>query len=73
MRGRDLEGSLCIGCGLPVTRDEAAVTQKLIGRGVIGFYCTDCLAAHFRVEPEVIRGKIVQFREMGCTLFDKRP
>ena len=54
-----------------LTRDEAAVTAKLIDRGTKEFYCTDCLAIRFHVEPQVIRDKITQFREMGCTLFDR--
>ncbi len=73
MRGRDLEGSLCILCGVPVTLDEAAVTRKLINRGTVGFYCTDCLALRFRVDRRVILDKIAQFREDGCTLFEKEP
>ena len=29
-----------------------------------------CLAAHFEVPEDALREKIVQFREMGCTLFE---
>lgn len=69
MRGGDPRGA-CAACGRGITRDEAAVTRKLINRGTDTFFCAACLAARFRVEPEVIRKKIAQFREMGCTLFD---
>ena len=71
MRGSDPLGSSCRRCGRMLTRDEAAVTAKLIDRGTKDFYCTDCLAAYFRVESRVIRDKIKQFREMCCTLFDR--
>ena len=70
MRGSDPLGSPCRRCGRTLTRDEAAATARLIDRGTKDFYCTDCLADRFRVEPRVIREKIAQFREMGCTLFD---
>ncbi len=73
MRGRDPEGTACLGCGCPVTRDEAAVTRKLIDRGADRFYCAACLAARFRVGEDVIREKIARFRETGCTLFDPEP
>ncbi len=71
MKGSDPLGSSCRRCGRMLTRDEAAVTAKLIDRGTKDFYCTDCIADRFRVDAQVIRDKITQFREMGCTLFDR--
>ena len=71
MRGSDPLGSPCGRCGRMLTRDEAAATKKLIDRGARDFLCAECLADRFRVEPRVIRDKIRQFREMGCTLFDR--
>ena len=70
MRGGELSGAFCRKCGREITRDEIAVTKKLINRGSETFCCAPCLAAHFRVDEQVIRDKIAQFREMGCTLFD---
>ncbi|MBQ7655391.1 MAG: hypothetical protein IJS41_02675 [Clostridia bacterium] len=60
----------CVACGRPVTRDEIAVTKKLINRGMTAFYCVPCLAAYFEVKPEDILERIRYFRQMGCTLFD---
>ena len=62
--------SLCFRCQRVLTRDEIALTRKLINRGTQTFFCLSCLAAHFQVTEDILREKIVQFREMGCTLFD---
>ena len=61
---------VCVSCGRPVTRDEIAVTKKLINRGAAKFYCVPCLARYFEVKPEDIEERIRYFRQMGCTLFD---
>ncbi len=63
------ERAVCAGCGRPVTRDETAVTRKLINRGTTTWFCVDCLARRFEVEPEDILERIAYFRRMGCTLF----
>ena len=60
---------VCCRCGRPVTRDEIAVTKKLVNRGAAAWFCVPCLAARFEVKPEVITEKIAYFRSMGCTLF----
>ena len=59
----------CAYCGRALTRDEVALTRKLVNRGARDFYCLTCLSARFDVSEAVLREKIVQFREMGCTLF----
>ena len=61
--------AVCVSCGRPVTRDEIAVTKKLISRGATTFYCVSCLAKYFEVKPEDIEERIRYFRQMGCTLF----
>ena len=62
--------AVCVSCGRPVTRDEIAVTKKLINRGATAFYCVPCLAKYFEVKPEDIEERIGYFRRMGCTLFE---
>lgn len=59
----------CAVCGKPLSRDEAAVTKKLISRGATAFLCVDCLADHFEVKPSDILERIDHFRATGCTLF----
>ena len=56
-------------CHAPLTNDEIGLTKKLINRGTTEFLCYECLANHFRVTVELLREKVEQFREMGCTLF----
>ena len=68
MSGLD-EAAACVSCGRAVTRDEKALTRKLINRGADTFYCLSCLAILFEVPEETLKEKIVQFRKMGCTLF----
>ena len=68
--GPSAEAPRCGTCGRPVTRDEIAVTRKLINRGAVRFYCVPCLAAYFEVRPEDILERIAYFRASGCTLFD---
>ena len=60
---------VCIQCGRPLGADEIALTKKMINRGSTRFFCLSCLAGHFDVSEEVLRIKIREFREMGCTLF----
>ena len=61
--------SICKVCGKAVERDEIGLTKKLINRGATEFYCIECLAQKFEVTKEELEKKIVEFREMGCTLF----
>ncbi len=63
--------SLCIQCNKPLTKDEIAITKKLVNRGAVSFYCLHCLASHFEVTEEDIIDKIQYFKESGCTLFDR--
>lgn len=60
----------CRECGRPLSRDEVAVTKKLINRGAEEFMCVDCLARYFEVKPADILERIAHFRVMGCTLFE---
>lgn len=60
----------CACCGRLLTRDEVALTRKMVNRAARTFYCIACLAAHFEVPEDALREKIAQFREMGCTLFE---
>ncbi len=64
---------LCLSCGRAVTRDEKALTRKLINRGATSFYCLTCLSILFEVSEDTLRDKIVQFKKMGCTLFTGSP
>ena len=61
--------SSCTACGRELTPDEIALTKKLVSRGAESFFCLSCLAERFAVSEDLLREKIEQFRQMGCTLF----
>ncbi|MBQ6060170.1 MAG: hypothetical protein IJL36_01885 [Clostridia bacterium] len=61
--------AVCRICGRDLVPDECALTRKLINRGAVEFMCLSCLSEHFGVSENVLREKIRQFRDMGCTLF----
>ena len=61
--------SRCAVCGREIERDEIGLTKKLINRGTTTYLCMECLAKKFEVTVEDLEKKIVEFREMGCTLF----
>lgn len=61
---------ICSVCGKkPLERDEVGITQKLIDRHAVDFYCLPCLAAYLEVDEEALVAKIEEFKEEGCTLF----
>lgn len=64
-----MEKGSCYQCGRRLTRDETALYRKLFNRGAERFLCLTCQAAHLRVTEELLREKIEEFREYGCTLF----
>jgi hypothetical protein len=64
------EQDKCVRCGAFLTKDETALTRKLINRGATEFFCLSCLAGHFQLSEEILRKKIEEFKAMGCTLFN---
>ena len=73
MAGRDLTAFNCKQCAQRLTRDEVAVTKKLINRGATEFMCAKCLADYYNVDESAVRERMEYFRSTGCTLFDKEP
>ena len=59
----------CVKCGKSVSYNEVGLSKKLINRNTSEFYCIDCLAQKFKVSPDLLKEKIKQFLESGCTLF----
>ena len=64
------EPEKCVHCGAVLSKDETALTRKLINRGATEFFCLSCLADHFQLSEDILRKKIDEFKAMGCTLFD---
>ena len=60
----------CYVCGKEkLSRNEIGLSQKLLGREIVCFYCLDCLAEYLEVDVEFLRDRIIEFREQGCVLF----
>lgn len=59
----------CVRCGAVLKKDDIALTRKMVNRGAREFFCVSCLAEHFELDEEILRVKIQEFRDMGCTLF----
>ena len=59
----------CTDCGKTLTKDEVALTQKLIDPETEEFYCLTCMAENFGCSEEDLKIKIQEFKEQGCTLF----
>ena len=64
------EPDKCVRCGAFLSKDETALTRKLINRGTTEFFCLSCLANHFQLSEDILRKKIDEFKAMGCTLFN---
>ena len=60
---------LCVECGKTLTKDEVALSQKMLGLDINDFYCIDCLAEYFECDRDDLEVKIQEFKEQGCTLF----
>jgi hypothetical protein len=59
----------CIDCGGALTKDEVALSQKMLGRKIVSFYCIKCLAVMLDCDPDDLVVKIQEFKEQGCALF----
>ena len=59
----------CCECGRVLSKDETALTQKLVDIDTEEFYCLDCLSEFLGCEKEDLKMKISEFKEQGCTLF----
>ena len=60
---------ICRECGRPVSRDEIAITKKMVSRASEEYYCAECLAKEFRISVEDVNRLIERFRAAGCSLF----
>ena len=65
MRGK----KLCVECCKALSKDEIALSQKILGRDTCDFYCIECLAEYLECDRDDLEIKIQEFKEQGCTLF----
>lgn len=61
----------CIDCARPLSLDEVALNQRLLGMHIATFCCIDCLAVKLNTIPDKLRAMITRFKELGCTYFTR--
>jgi len=60
---------LCLTCKSELNKDEIALNKKLINRNMKDFYCIKCLSKHLEIPEELLRQKIIDYKNQGCGLF----
>lgn len=60
----------CRECSKELNKDEKAIYYRLVNRNTKDFLCIPCLSNKFKCKIEDINKRIVEFKNMGCTLFD---
>ena len=61
----------CRQCGHPITADEIALCQKLLGMQLGQFYCLSCLARELNVEAPQLRRFMEHLKAVGCGYFTR--
>jgi len=60
---------ICVECSKNLSKDEVALSKKMLDLEITEFYCIDCLAEYFECDRDDLVVKIQEFKEQGCTLF----
>ena len=63
------KAKVCADCRKQITKDEIALSKKLIDPDTDEFYCLACMADNFGCTVADLEVKIQEFKEQGCTLF----
>ncbi len=59
----------CFTCKCELSKDDAALCKKMLGKKIKQFFCREHLAELLDTDVETLTEKIEQFKEEGCTLF----
>jgi len=59
----------CRICKALLSKDEIAVSKKLLFRNLDKFFCLKCLADYLETTEEVLEERIEDFKKDGCELF----
>lgn len=54
-----------------LSKNVIGINKKLLGEHIQNFYCLNCLAEYLGCTTEELVDKIEEFKEEGCTLFEK--
>lgn len=60
---------ICTNCRKDLTKDEIAISKKMLGKNTKQYLCLYCLGEYLNTDIEILIEKIEQFKEEGCTLF----
>jgi len=60
---------ICLICNVNLEKDIIALNKKLLGRHISDFYCLKCLADYLELPEELLKDKIKEFKNQGCSLF----
>lgn len=61
----------CKHCGKELSHDEIALYRKLYNRAAKSYLCISCSSEYLQVSEELLLMKMHQFKDMGCTLFER--
>lgn len=59
----------CVCCNKKLKKNDVALSMKYYGRYIEEFKCIKCLANDLNVKPKVLKDKIKEFKNQGCSLF----
>lgn len=60
----------CRECKKTLEKDEKAIYYRLVNRGAKDFLFIPCLSKYFKCNKEDIEKRIIDLKNMGCTLFN---
>ncbi|MEG1822838.1 MAG: hypothetical protein RR233_08010 [Clostridiales bacterium] len=61
----------CKICNKELLHNEVALNEKLLGKGLMSFFCLDCLAEYLDTTREDLEKMTMQFIKDGCIQFKK--
>lgn len=62
----------CKKCGKQLQADEISLHRKIIDPNDAQYLCLECMADFFKCDTEILKKKIIHFRNIGCILFGGR-
>ena len=55
--------------GIITAKDVIALNKKLLGRKIVYFFCSECLAKYLDISIIDLPEMVENFKNQGCTLF----
>ena len=61
----------CCDCGVKLSKDEIALSKKLLDIDTEEFYCLSCMATYIGCDENDLKMKIAEFKEQAVRFFCK--